>query len=64
MAPRMVAMDLELLKILDAQIDLAEHHLAVMLPSTPFAVLTTVPGVGLPGVRPVADAVRVGQKAS
>ena len=43
-ARQMVAVDLEMLQVLDAQISAAEHRLAEMLPSTPFAVLTTVPG--------------------
>ena len=45
-ARRMVAVDLEMLKVLDNQIGLAENQLAAVLPSTPFAVLTTVPGWG------------------
>lgn len=43
-ARQMVAVDLEMLKILDEQVRVAEDHLGGLLPVTPFAVLTTVPG--------------------
>lgn len=43
-AREMLAHDLRLLKTLEEQIAEAEAHLAGLLPRTPFAVLTTVPG--------------------
>jgi transposase len=42
----MVANDLQLLRVLDRQVADAEEELAALLPMTPFAVLTTVPGWG------------------
>jgi transposase len=45
-ARRLLAADLELLNDIDAQIDIAETEIAALLPSTPFAVLRTVPGWG------------------
>ena len=46
-AREMVANDLQLLAALDQQIDQAEDQLDTLLPRTPFAVLTTVPGWGV-----------------
>jgi transposase len=43
-ARRIVATDLQVLAMLDEQVAQAEEHLGVLLPLTPFAVLTTVPG--------------------
>jgi transposase len=43
-AREMVANDLRLLKTLEEQIAESEAHVADLLPLTPFAVLTTVPG--------------------
>lgn len=43
-ARQMVANDLQMLAVLDEQVSAATDHLAVLLPQTPFAVLTTVPG--------------------
>ena len=43
----MVAADLQMLAVLDQQVADAEEHLAVLLPSSPFAVLTSVPGWAL-----------------
>lgn len=43
-AREMVANDLAMLQVLDQQVDRAEDQLAGLLPATPFAVLTTVPG--------------------
>lgn len=43
-ARRMVANDLDLLMVLDRQVTRAEDHLAVLLPRTPFMMLSTVPG--------------------
>nr|WP_205629762.1 IS110 family transposase [Jiangella muralis] len=43
-AREMVATDLQMLRVLDQQIAHAEEELGVLLPHTPFAVLTTVPG--------------------
>jgi transposase len=45
-ARRLLAADLDLLADIDAQIAIAEAEIAVLLPSTPFAVLRTVPGWG------------------
>jgi transposase len=45
-ARQVLADDLVLLACLDAQIDAAEVKLAQLLPDTPFAPLTTVPGWG------------------
>jgi transposase len=45
-ARRLLAADLELLDDIDAQIDIADAEIAALLPSTPFAVLRTVPGWG------------------
>lgn len=43
-ARTMLAEDLGLLRVLEAQVADAEEHLAQVLPLTPFAVLTSVPG--------------------
>lgn len=43
-AREMVATDLQMLAVLDRQVDHAEDRLGGLLPRTPFAVLTTVPG--------------------
>jgi transposase len=43
-ARAMVANDLQMLTVLDRQVTQAEEQLSVLLPQTPFAVLTTVPG--------------------
>jgi transposase len=43
-AREIVANDLRLLTVLDQQVAQAEDHLGLLLPSTPFATLTTVPG--------------------
>lgn len=43
-AREMVANDLAMLAVLDHQVAQAEDQLAGLLPATPFAVLTTVPG--------------------
>jgi hypothetical protein len=43
-AREMVAHDLQMLHVLDQQASQAEERLRALLPSTPFAVLTTVPG--------------------
>ena len=45
-ARQVLADDLGLLADLDAQIAAAEAHMARLLPDTPFAPLTTVPGWG------------------
>nr|WP_193610875.1 transposase [Nocardioides lijunqiniae] len=42
-----VAADLQMLAVLEQQVTDAEEHLAVVLPSSPFAVLTSVPGWAL-----------------
>lgn len=42
-----VAADLQMLAVLDQQVADAEEHLVVLLPSSPFAVLTSVPGWAL-----------------
>lgn len=42
-----VAADLQMLAVLDQQVTGAEEHLAHLLPSSPFAALTTVPGWAL-----------------
>jgi transposase len=46
-ARRILAADLGLLADLDDQIDAAEAELAVLLPRSPYATLTTVPGWGV-----------------
>jgi len=46
-ARAMVANDLQMLKVLDQQVAAAEGELGALLPVTPFAVLTTVPGWGI-----------------
>ena len=46
-ARAMVANDLQMLKVLDQQVAAAEEELGALLPVTPFAVLTTVPGWGM-----------------
>lgn len=43
-AREIVANDLQMLTVLDQQATQAEDHLGLLLPQTPFAVLTTVPG--------------------
>ena len=43
-AREMLAEDLALLEILDAQVAMVEEQLAAVLPASPFAVLTSVPG--------------------
>lgn len=43
-AREMLVEDLALLEVLDAQVAAVEEQLAVVLPASPFAVLTTVPG--------------------
>ncbi len=43
-AREIVANDLQMLTVLDQQAVQAEDHLALLLPQTPFAVLTSVPG--------------------
>lgn len=43
-ARQIVAQDLQILAVLDQQVSDAEQQLAELLPQTPFAVLTTVPG--------------------
>lgn len=43
-ARQIVAQDLQILAVLDQQVSDAEKQLAALLPQTPFAVLTTVPG--------------------
>lgn len=43
-AREIVANDVQMLAVLDQQVTAAEDHLNVLLPQTPFAVLTTVPG--------------------
>jgi transposase len=43
-ARKIVGNDLQMLMMLDQQVTLAEEHLRALLPSTPFTVLTTVPG--------------------
>jgi transposase len=43
-AREIVANDLRMLTVLDQQAAQAEDHLSLLLPQTPFAVLTTVPG--------------------
>jgi hypothetical protein len=48
-AHRVLADDLALLADLDAQIGAAEAQIARLLPHTPFAPLTTVPGWGWSG---------------
>lgn len=45
-ARRLLAADLDLLDDIDTQIDIADAEIAALLPSTPFAVLRTVPGWG------------------
>ncbi len=45
-AREMVANDLQMLLILDQHVAAAEERLGALLPATPFAVLTTVPGWG------------------
>jgi transposase len=45
-ARRLLTADLELLDDIDAQIAVAEVEIDALLPSTPFAVLRTVPGWG------------------
>ncbi len=44
---RVLATDLELLADLDTQIENAERELAALLPVSPFATLTSVPGWGV-----------------
>lgn len=44
MARQIVVNDLQMLGALDQQITDAEDHLSALLPRTPFAILTTVPG--------------------
>lgn len=46
-ARQMLANDLQLLAVLDQQVTAAEASLAAVLPQTPFAILTTVPGWGV-----------------
>ena len=46
-ARRILAADLRLLADLDGQIDAAEAALALLLPRSPYATLTTVPGWGV-----------------
>jgi hypothetical protein len=46
-ARRVLAADLALLADLDAQVAAAEAELARLLPASPFAVLTSVPGWGV-----------------
>jgi transposase len=46
-ARRVLATDLELLADLDTQIENAERELAALLPVSPFATLTSVPGWGV-----------------
>jgi transposase len=46
-ARAVLAADLELLADLDAQVVAAETQMAALLPSSPFATLTTVPGWGI-----------------
>jgi transposase len=43
-AREIVANDLQILTVLDQQANQAEDHLGLLLPQTPFAVLTSVPG--------------------
>jgi transposase len=43
-ARQIVVNDLQMLAVLDQQVARAEEQLSVLLPQTPFAVLTTVPG--------------------
>lgn len=43
-ARQIVANDLQMLMVLDEQAGQAEDHLGLLLPQTPFAVLTSVPG--------------------
>lgn len=43
-AREIVANDLQMLRVLDEQAHQAEDHLGLLLPQTPFAVLTSVPG--------------------
>jgi transposase len=45
-ARRLLAADLELLDDIDTQINIADAEIEALLPSTPFAVLRTVPGWG------------------
>jgi transposase len=45
-AREMVANDLQMLLVLDRQVAAAEEQLGALLPTTPFAPLTTVPGWG------------------
>lgn len=42
-----VARDLALLEAIEAEIGECEHQLGVLLPDTPFAVLTSIPGVAV-----------------
>lgn len=57
-AREMVANDLAMLQVLDQQVAQAEEQLSLLLPRTPFAVLTTVPGWAT--VRASADGAAVG----
>jgi transposase len=45
-ARRLLAADLDLLDDIEAQIEIADAEIAALLPTTPFAVLRTVPGWG------------------
>jgi transposase len=56
-ARRILAADLNLLADLDDQIDAAEEALAELLPRSPYATLTTVPGWGVVRVSNYAAAV-------
>jgi len=57
----MVVHDLQLLQVLDRQVAAAEDRLGALLPMTPFAPLTTVPGWGT--VRASAYGAAVGDPA-
>jgi hypothetical protein len=53
-ARRLLAADLDLLDDIDVEIDIADAEITALLPSTPFAVLRTVPGWGRCGSLPMA----------
>jgi transposase len=60
-AREMVAHDLQMLQVFDRQVAAAEDPLGALLPATPFAPLTTVPGWGT--VRATAYGAAVGDPA-
>jgi transposase len=57
-ARQVLAHDHQMLTVLDSQVAAADEMLAALLPSTPFAILTTVPGWGV--VRAAAYGAAVG----